>query len=108
MESFLQHQKILIFADESLKAGTSYTYTLKTVDHRGNTSKGVTVDVTTITHSERISGTDRYKTATAFVDKEQPHSLDSVIITSGQNYPDALAGGVLNKQSEWHGFASPR
>ncbi|MFQ3544942.1 cell wall-binding repeat-containing protein [Halobacillus rhizosphaerae] len=45
----------------------------------------------------RISGHTRYETSEAFTNKIPDHSLDTVILTDGTNYPDALAGGVLNK-----------
>ncbi|UOQ44822.1 cell wall-binding repeat-containing protein [Halobacillus salinarum] len=84
------------FTDQGLSPNTKYTYTIKTVDEKGNESKGVTKSVTTQKHLERISGTTRYKTASAFANKVAPHSLGAVFIASGKNYPDALAGGVLN------------
>jgi putative cell wall-binding protein len=47
--------------------------------------------------SERIAGNDRYGTALEFTKKMAAKSLDTVILASGENFPDALAGGVLNK-----------
>ena len=45
----------------------------------------------------RIAGQTRYETSQAFTNRIPDHSLDTVILTDGTNYPDALAGGVLNK-----------
>jgi serine protease len=47
-------------------------------------------------HVERIAGSSRYETSLAFSNRIADHSLDYVIVASGENYPDALAGGVLN------------
>ncbi|MBT2693709.1 S8 family serine peptidase [Bacillus sp. ISL-55] len=46
---------------------------------------------------ERISGPTRFDTSLAFAKRLPDHTLDHVIIASGNNYPDALSGGVLNK-----------
>jgi putative cell wall-binding protein len=45
----------------------------------------------------RIAGKDRYSTAREFARQFSDKSLDTVILASGENFPDALAGGVLNK-----------
>lgn len=47
---------------------------------------------------ERISGVSRYDTSLAFTKKLADKSLDYVIIASGKDFPDALAGGPLNKK----------
>lgn len=59
------------------------------------------VEVVEDTESEevevkRISGDDRYKTSRAFSEQLPSNSLDTVILASGLDFPDALAGGVLN------------
>ncbi|KIL51863.1 S8 family serine peptidase [Jeotgalibacillus soli] len=43
----------------------------------------------------RIAGGGRYETSRAFTAQMSDHTLDTVILASGENYPDALAGGVL-------------
>jgi subtilisin family serine protease/putative cell wall-binding protein len=48
-------------------------------------------------NKERISGPDRYDTSLAFSNRIPDHSLDVVILANGKNYPDALAGVVLNQ-----------
>jgi subtilisin family serine protease/putative cell wall-binding protein len=48
-------------------------------------------------NKERISGPDRYGTSLAFSNRIPDHSLDAVFLANGKNYPDALAGVVLNK-----------
>ena len=48
-------------------------------------------------HKERISGPDRYDTSLAFSNRIPDHSLDVVLLANGKNYPDALAGVVLNQ-----------
>ncbi|MGJ9386160.1 cell wall-binding repeat-containing protein [Salipaludibacillus sp. CF4.18] len=50
------------------------------------------------TQVDRLSGTDRYGTNLALTASIEDNSLDYVILASGTNYPDALAGGVLNKR----------
>lgn len=45
---------------------------------------------------ERISGETRYETSLAFAKRLPDHSLDNVLLASGENYPDALSGAVLN------------
>ncbi|WP_010175663.1 S8 family serine peptidase [Bacillus coahuilensis] len=55
----------------------------------------VTSNVTPKNGKERISGNTRYETSLAFAKKIADHSLDTVILASGENYPDALAGGPL-------------
>ncbi|MEQ8154339.1 MAG: cell wall-binding repeat-containing protein [Clostridiaceae bacterium] len=44
---------------------------------------------------QRISGIDRYETALNIVKQFQGSFLNSVALTNGENFPDALAGGVL-------------
>ncbi|WP_078378705.1 S8 family serine peptidase [Sutcliffiella halmapala] len=45
---------------------------------------------------ERISGSTRYGTSLAFSSRIPDQSLDYVLLANGNNYPDALAGVVLN------------
>ncbi|UOQ43316.1 cell wall-binding repeat-containing protein [Halobacillus salinarum] len=45
----------------------------------------------------RIAGKSRYETSEAFTNQLPDHSVETIILTDGGNYPDALAGGVLNK-----------
>lgn len=45
----------------------------------------------------RVSGIDRYETNRKILQQLPDHSLDHIILVSGDNYPDALAGGVLAK-----------
>lgn len=45
---------------------------------------------------ERVYGETRYETSLAFAKRLPDYSLDTVLIASGENYPDALSGGVLN------------
>ena len=47
---------------------------------------------------ERIAGKDRYDTTLAFASKIPTDSLDYVMLASGKDFPDALAGGPLNKK----------
>ncbi|MDQ0482500.1 cell wall-binding repeat-containing protein [Guptibacillus hwajinpoensis] len=61
------------------------------------------VEVVEDTESEevefkRISGDNRYETSRAFSEQHPSNSLDTVILASGLDFPDALAGGVLNNK----------
>jgi len=44
---------------------------------------------------QRVSGADRYETALNIVKAFQGSFQNSVALTTGENFPDALAGGVL-------------
>lgn len=44
---------------------------------------------------ERIAGTDRYNTACNIVSKYKASFKNSIMIATGTDFPDALAGGVL-------------
>ncbi|MGG7619570.1 SpoIID/LytB domain-containing protein [Bacillus coreaensis] len=46
---------------------------------------------------QRLSGSDRYATNRQILQQLPDHSLDHIILVSGENYPDALAGGALAK-----------
>ena len=59
---------------------------------RGSKSKLGTDDV------ERLWGTTRYATALAiaeYAETEEDFSWDGLALATGQNFPDALSGGVL-------------
>lgn len=45
--------------------------------------------------SVEISGTDRYNTSVAISRKQFPEGADTVIVATGQNWPDALAASAL-------------
>ncbi|MEQ3505467.1 cell wall-binding repeat-containing protein, partial [Pseudoalteromonas sp. BZP1] len=99
-----------VFLESGLEAGKSYTYKFVTVDASGNTSNGVSKSITTPSNPvdpepeedqklsfKRIAGDDRYSTSKAFSQEIPANSLDTVLLSSGNDFPDALAGGVLNK-----------
>lgn len=46
---------------------------------------------------KRFGGSDRYETNHLMNKDIEEHSLDHIILASGINYPDALAGGALSK-----------
>jgi putative cell wall-binding protein len=48
-------------------------------------------------NKERISGPTRDDTSLGFSNKIPDHSLDTILLANGKNYPDALAGVVLNQ-----------
>ncbi|MBN2848486.1 MAG: cell wall-binding repeat-containing protein [Coriobacteriia bacterium] len=53
-------------------------------------------------HVTRLAGSDRYKTSVTvatYAVTRAGHTWDGVGITTGQNFPDALAGGVLQSVS---------
>ncbi|WP_211656201.1 cell wall-binding repeat-containing protein [Planococcus alpniumensis] len=45
----------------------------------------------------RFGGIDRYETNHLMNQDIEEHSLDHIVLASGKNYPDALAGGALSK-----------
>ncbi|WP_102264457.1 cell wall-binding repeat-containing protein [Mesobacillus jeotgali] len=45
---------------------------------------------------DRIAGDNRYETSLEFSKRIPANRLDYVIVTSGNNFPDSLAGGVLS------------
>jgi putative cell wall-binding protein/exopolysaccharide biosynthesis protein len=47
--------------------------------------------------SNRVSGPNRYATAVAASQQTFPNGADFVVIASGQNYPDALAGAAATR-----------
>lgn len=48
--------------------------------------------------SERLSGLNRFSTATAIAKKYSSEKLDAVVIANAYNFPDALAGSTLAAQ----------
>ncbi|WP_421381535.1 S8 family serine peptidase [Bacillus salacetis] len=57
----------------------------------------LTISTAPLKGTERIGGKDRYDTSFQFSSRIPDHSLNTVILASGSNYPDALTGNVLNK-----------
>lgn len=49
-------------------------------------------------NARRLSGQDRYQTAKAISEKFNAGTVQDVIITSGNNFPDALSASVLAKK----------
>ena len=47
------------------------------------------------TNSDRLMGNDRYLTAIAISQKSYPNGTDTAIITTGENFPDALSAAPL-------------
>ncbi|MGM0899465.1 MAG: cell wall-binding repeat-containing protein [Bacillota bacterium] len=70
---------------------------LSITDKYGNESDAVEIPVEQVEAAElpeRISGTDRYKTAIA-ISQAGWESADTVVIATAGDFPDALAGGPL-------------
>lgn len=61
----------------------------------GNFSKTYANDTTNI---KRIYGKDRYKTSVNISNNFKNGSLENIIVSSGKDFPDALAGSVLSKK----------
>lgn len=57
--------------------------------------KAISKSVLTQLNATRISGSDRYETAKAIVDKFYPATGTTPLVASGVSYPDALSGSVL-------------
>lgn len=57
--------------------------------------KAISKAVLTQLNATRISGSDRYETAKAIVDKFYPATGTTPLVASGVSYPDALSGSVL-------------
>lgn len=87
------------FAIEPQKAGTVLTVTA--TDAAGNKSAEtkVTVSKAAPEAADRISGTDRYKTAIA-ISQNGWTKADTVVLATGGDFPDALAGGPLAYQED--------
>lgn len=84
-----------------LDANKSYTFTVQAVDTRGNRTKdGPSVTVTTKLESIlRIKGKDRFSTANE-ISQQTYRTAKTVIIATGYDFPDALAGGPLARKLE--------
>lgn len=64
----------------------------------GSVSSGVETTLDTYFATERLSGGSRYSTASRIASwavTNAGHEWDKVAIATGENFPDALAGGVL-------------
>ncbi|MGM0843738.1 MAG: S8 family serine peptidase [Bacillota bacterium] len=75
-------------------------YYIAVQDSAGNPSAEpyqLKINTETLKGIERIGGKDRYDTSFQFSSRIPDHSLHTVILASGSNYPDALTGNVLNK-----------
>lgn len=86
----------------------NYYYILETKNSRGYWSNPVVTpfkivsDInnvqTKIDKIERFGGQDRYETSRLIAEKNFGSSLDSVVIASGNDFPDGLAGVTLAKK----------
>ncbi|GAB4277537.1 MAG: hypothetical protein Kow0056_09080 [Coriobacteriia bacterium] len=81
--------------------GTHY-YTMFSYDFRGNWTKRATAQVTITRDFCSVSGTDRYSTAVKASKEAFPNGLmddkegyKSVVVATGENWPDALGGSAL-------------
>jgi putative cell wall-binding protein/chitodextrinase len=85
-----------IWNTTGLQAGI-YTLKLEAIDKANNTA-AVHVQVWVKPKEvHRIGGANRFKVEENFNSRILNHSLDTVILASGLNFPDALSGGPLNK-----------
>lgn len=70
----------------------------------GYTLKAEQTSPAALSNALRICGNDRYDTAIAIADnlkkEKQIRKFDCVVVASGLNYPDALAGGCLAAEKE--------
>ncbi|MGD6803423.1 S8 family serine peptidase [Rossellomorea vietnamensis] len=86
----------------SLDLTESGPYFVAVSDAAGNPSvEEYTLSVTTAPVDkkvERIAGSSRYDTSLKFSGRIPDNSLNTVILSSGKDYPDALAGAVLTKK----------
>ncbi|WP_243076987.1 cell wall-binding repeat-containing protein [Microbacterium sp. SS28] len=63
-------------------------------------SAGVVADITaTGIAAQRIAGTSRYETARLLVAAAYPNGTPKVLMATGENFPDALVGGVLSART---------
>lgn len=91
----------------ALKSGTDYTVAYKnntqvgtgtvTVTGKGNYAGTKSLSFSIYPYYERIAGNNRYLTAVEISKKSYPTTADTVLIASGENYADALAGVPLAK-----------
>ena len=64
----------------------------------------ITVGISNTVHAQnnynvtRLYGMDRYKTSVSISNQFNNGTLENVIVASGKNFPDALAGSVLSKK----------
>ncbi|WP_377892028.1 cell wall-binding repeat-containing protein [Alkalihalobacillus sp. R86527] len=91
--------KSALIAD--LKANKSYTFKIEAVDKKGNrTTDGPSVTVKTKLESiMRLKGKDRFLTANE-ISQQTYRMAKTVIIATGYDFPDALAGGPLARKLE--------
>lgn len=57
-----------------------------------------TAHAKSIYNVNRLYGTDRYKTSVSISNNFNSGTVENVIVASGNNFPDALAGSVLSKK----------
>lgn len=72
--------------------------TITTVDGSKTATCTVTVNASQTPTSNRLSGHDRFQTAKAISEQFNSGTVQDVIITSGNNFPDALSASVLAKK----------
>jgi C1A family cysteine protease/putative cell wall-binding protein len=72
------------------KAGT-YTFTVRAENDSGSDERTYTISVGV----RRIQGDDRYRTMQASAGMTFPGTCSTVVVASGENWPDALAASVL-------------
>lgn len=72
------------------KEGT-YTFTVTAKNDSGSDEKTYTISIGT----ERIQGDNRYRTMKAAVGKAFTEDCSTVVVASGENWPDALAASAL-------------
>lgn len=89
-----------------LEPGTAYDVTLTATNLAGPSPASSPVSLTTAPSPvrpapdeggiDRLEGADRYETAATIVlDRFDPALVDTVLLATGENFPDALAGGPL-------------
>ncbi len=79
-----------------MEATDVHWVTARAIDSSGNESS-VRIEGTVVGERvyDRIAGTDRYSTSAEVSLKMFPKGAPVVIVATGRDYPDALAGGVL-------------
>lgn len=79
----------------NLLPGHSYHYRVEAGDLAGNWTKGPSITAKTSgKYVDRISGINRFETATA-ISKSEWETADTVLLAKGYDFPDALAGVPL-------------
>jgi hypothetical protein len=86
-----------------LTANTTYYFQVVATNADGSSSGGQLTLLTTgnvLVTSSRLSGADRYQTSAQIAEAKYPGGVTSgnVVIATGQNFPDALAGNYLAGQ----------